>query len=533
MKDLLAELGIEFERTPHAVNINPPNSFLIEKSIASGQGRLSENGALVIKTGKYTGRAAKDKYVVKAPSTEDTIWWENNILPMSPEVFEKLKKTVIQHFNENTDLFVTDKSIGTQNQYSLGLRLISTSPSHAIFSNHLFRDAITSPRDSNFTILHAPTLIVDPKEFGTRSETIITTCFDCNTIIIVGTKYAGEIKKSAFSIMNYLLPKKKILPMHAGANKNKSNNNVSVFFGLSGTGKTTLSTDDGRLLIGDDEHGLHNTGIFNFEGGCYAKTYKLSATVEPGIYNASTQYGSILENVILNPENRRPDFNDCTITENGRSSYPLTYIEDVDQSAQGGIPSHIFFLTADAFGVLPPVSKLTKIQAKYYFILGYTSKLAGTEDGIKEPQATFSSCFGAPFMLRHPIEYATLLGEYLSKFKMNVWLINTGWTGGPYGVGNRYPIQATRQIIRSIQADALNDVTMKKDPIFGLNIPKKVDGVSSPLLNPAQTWKKHENYLIKAQELALSFHKQMAQFEAFDHDLTAGSPTYGNNGHSD
>jgi phosphoenolpyruvate carboxykinase (ATP) len=343
-------------------------------------------------------------------------------------------------------------------------------------------------------------------------------------VIIVGTLYAGEIKKSLFSIMNYLLPEKGILPMHSGANRGPEGS--AVFFGLSGTGKTTLSTDEGRKLIGDDEHGLSDQGVFNFEGGCYAKTIRLNVEAEPGIYHASTRFGAMLENVVMNPETRQVDFDDASITENGRSSYPLSFIDGVEPSHNGPVPKNMFFLSADAFGVLPPVAKLTPAQAMFYFVLGYTAKLAGTEIGVKEPQATFSPCFGAPFMMRHPSVYARLLEQYMTKHNISVWLINTGWANGPYGVGQRFPIKVTRSIIRQVQDGTLDKIPSEKDPIFGFAIPQHVEGVDRKTLNPSLSWPDSKAYQKKAQELAKMFHTQMKTFGDFYHHNRSGAPIF-------
>ena len=378
--------------------------------------------------------------------------------------------------------------------------------------------------NNDFTILHAPLLEIDPKKFNTKSETVIVTCFDSKTTIITGTCYAGEIKKSMFSVMNFLLPQKGVLPMHSGINEGERGE-TSVFFGLSGTGKTTLSTDHGKRLIGDDEHGLSDKGVFNFEGGCYAKTYKLSQKAEPDIYQASTREGSLLENVIIRPSGEL-DFDDCSITENGRSSYPLSFIPNIVPSAQGNIPSNMFFLTADAFGVLPPIAKLNKKQAMFYFVLGYTAKVAGTEVGIKEPQATFSPCFGAPFMLRHPMTYAKLLGQYIDKYQIPIWLINTGWSGGAYGVGKRYPIQFTRDIIRTIQKSKLTQTKFIKEPFFGLNIPEQLEDIPTSKLNAKLNWDNQNEYEQNARKLAKAFHQQMEKFGAFYQENKEGGPPF-------
>jgi len=522
MMDQAREYGIKTDTTLH---YNRPKSFYIQSAIEKGFGKLSKDGALIVETGKHTGRSANDRYIVKTSTTEDTVWWENNLNPMSPDTFKTLQNDITEFINTHKELYVTERSVGASPIHNISALLFSTHPQHALFSTHLFREKVRDFKDGDFTILHAPEFKADKNKYGTKSETIVATCFDTNTTIICGTLYAGEIKKSMFSVMNYRLPESGILPMHAGASHLASGES-SVFFGLSGTGKTTLSTDVGTLLIGDDEHGLSEEGVFNFEGGCYAKTYQLSEETEPGIWAATNRFGAMIENVTFNNESGLVDFNDKTLTENGRSSYPLDFIDDLEPNSKGKTPSHIFFLTADAFGVLPPVSKLTKEQAMFYFVLGYTAKLAGTEIGIKEPQATFSPCFGAPFMLRHPSVYAKLLGEYLDKEGIKVWLVNTGWTGGQYGEGERFPLKVTRQIIRSIQANSVNDVPTEQDPIFGFNIPVEINGVESNMLQPQKTWKDQSAYTPKAQELALSFHTQMKNFGSFYDENIKGAPTF-------
>ena len=491
------------------LRINLSNDELIKRTLDRKEGELAHNGALVVKTGVFTGRAAKDKYVVKSPSTREKIWWENSLNAMSPSSFQKLKDKVLQYLSEREEIYITENSVGAHPRYNMGVCLITTHPSHALFSNYLFRKNNPSVKET-FTILHAPLLELDPNEFDLKRNVVITTCFDSKITIIVGTCYAGEIKKSMFSVMNYLLPENGILPMHAGVNEGNSRD-VSVFFGLSGTGKTTLSTDKGKKLIGDDEHGLSDHGVFNFEGGCYAKTYKLSSSAEPDIYKASTQKGSLLENVVV--RDGKLDFHDSSITENGRSSYPLDFIPDIVKDSKGDIPKNIFFLTADAFGVLPPIARLDKDQAMFYFVLGYTAKVAGTEIGVKEPQTTFSPCFGAPFMLRHPKVYANLLGKYIEKHNIPVWLVNTGWGGGAYGEGSRYAIDFTRKIIRTIQKGDVNEKDMETEPWFGLSIPKKLADLDSSLLNPQKNWADENLYKEKAKNLARSFQEQMRKFE--------------------
>lgn len=519
------ELGIKTEKSNGTIFKDSPMNTLVEQAILKGQGRLSKHGALVVETGKHTGRSAGDKYVVKSESTKEKVWWENSLSEMTPDNFSKLKDKVINYLNDNGDVYITERSVGAHTEHNIGVRLVTTHPQHALFSKYLFRYPLHTLNNQDFTILHAPGCKIDPNEFGTKTETVITTCFDTNTTIIVGSFYAGEIKKSMFCVMNYILPDSDILPMHAGANR-LENEETSVFFGLSGTGKTTLSTDMGTYLIGDDEHGLSDEGIFNFEGGCYAKTYKLSRNGEPEIYKAASTFGAMLENVVITEKTGEPDYYNNKLTENGRCSYPLDFIEELEKSSQGKVPSHIFFLTADAFGVLPPVARLTKEQAMFYFVLGYTAKVAGTEIGVKEPTATFSPCFGAPFMLRHPSVYAELLGQYLEKYDIKVWLVNTGWTGGPYGVGQRFPLNITRQIIRTVQTNTLNLVPTETDPVFGFKVPHAVRNVPTSFLHPKESWANPEEYDQKAQNLAKSFHDQMKKFGSFYEKNLAGAPTF-------
>ena len=505
---ILKTLGVSESR----MHVDTPNSVLVEDCVRSYGGTLSESGALVVKTGQHTGRSARDKYVVKNDKTEKTIWWGNSISEMTPEVFDRLKEKVIAYFNQDRDLYVTHQSIGAVPEHNCGICLVTTHPQHALFSNHLFRPPMREWGDDDFCILHAPELQPEIEELGVRSPTIIATCFDLKMTIITGTLYAGEIKKSMFCVLNYILPERGILPMHSGANELESGD-CSVFFGLSGTGKTTLSTDEGTLLIGDDEHGLSDEGIFNFEGGCYAKTYQLSEAGEPGIYKAASTFGAMLENVVVRPETGEPDYCDSSLSENGRCSYPLSFIDNIETSSCGKIPQHIFFLCADAFGILPPLASLSKGQARFYFVLGYTAKVAGTEVGVKVPEATFSPCFGAPFMLRHPNVYAELLGAFLDKHDIRVWLVNTGWTGGPCGTGQRFPLNVTREIIRAVQAGKLEDVEMAKDPLFEFDVPTSIPNVPDRFLNPRESWSDGAAYDAKGHELVESFRQQMSQFQ--------------------
>lgn len=487
---------------------NSHKSFLLEKALLKNEGHLGPNGELVLKTGIHTGRSANDKYVVLNEVSEENVWWENNVNQMSEEIFKKLTTDVLEYLTLEKELFFTEQSVGENSIFSLGVEFISTQASAAIFTQYMFKPFVLDGHNDYYKIIHAPNFKLDPKKFGTKSETVIVTCFKEKTTIIVGTLYAGEIKKSMFSIMNFLLPDIGILPMHSGASQD-DNQESFVFFGLSGTGKTTLSTDIGLELIGDDEHGLSDKGIFNFEGGCYAKTFKLSAETEPAIYKASSQYLSFLENVKLSDDQRVIDFFDNGLGENGRSSYPLTYIDKRVETGIGKVPKNFFFLSADAFGVLPAVSLLSSKQAIEFFKLGYTAKLAGTEVGIKIPSATFSPCFGAPFMLRHPVVYSNLLNSFVEKYPIKIWLINTGWYGGSYGIGKRFPLKITRNIIREIQKNNLNNCDFTYDEIFDLKIPASVNNVEAEMLIPQNTWEDRESYYVAAKKLALSFEEQL------------------------
>lgn len=494
-----------------AIHSNMPIPFLMQKTIEEKKGKIGPHGELVIYTGAHTGRSADDKYVVLNELTKDTVWWQNNINQMSEDTFQNLQTDVLDFLKQQNNLYHSTRSIGNTKHYSINIELVSTEPNAVHFSYYMFKDHAQKANDE-FKIIHAPDFPLDPKKYNTRSKTVVVTCFKQKTTIIIGTHYSGEIKKSMFSIMNFVLPSLKVLPMHSGACTNKQNDSF-VFFGLSGTGKTTLSTDEGTFLIGDDEHGLSDNGVFNFENGCYAKTMKLAQETEPAIYNASTQFSSFLENVKMSDDQSFLDFFDASITENGRSSYPLTFIKDRVLSGEGVVPKHMFFLCADAFGVLPPVSKLSTQQAKDYFVLGYTAKLAGTEIGIKEPKAAFSPCFGAPFMLLHPSKYAELLSHYMEKYKMNIWLVNTGWYGGGYGVGERFPLSITRDLIRAIQNNELDNVEFSNEEIFGHLIPNKVRSLDSKILFPHQAWKNQAEYQEAALKLKNRFDTELKKFK--------------------
>lgn len=503
---------IEFINHPRSY-ANSHRSLLIEKALKNNEGILGPEGELVISTGIQMGRSANDKYIVVNELTENKVWWENNVGKMSDKTFKQLTEDVLFYFKSEQELFFTERSIGSIPTYSLGVEFVSTHASSALFTQYMFKPFESAKHDDTYRILHAPHFKLDPNKYGTRSDVLIVTCFKERMTIIVGTMYSGEIKKSMFSIMNYLLPNIGILPMHSGANQNVDEES-SVFFGLSGTGKTTLSTDEGLQLIGDDEHGLSDNGIFNFEGGCYAKTYRLSPETEPLIYQASTRFSSFLENVKVSADRSVIDFSDDSLTENGRTSYPLSFIPNSVESGKGNIPKNIFYLSADAFGVLPPVSLLNSEQAINFFELGYSAKLAGTEVGIKIPKATFSSCFGAPFMLRPPKVYSTLLSKFISKYKIQVWLINTGWYGGSYGTGTRFSLKVTRNIIRQIQAHKLDNVEYENDEIFNLKIPKSVEHMDTSILFPGKAWANQEEYRQVARKLAASFEEQLKKIKS-------------------
>lgn len=480
---------------------------LIEEIIKNHEAKFSKTGALVTKTGKFTGRAAQDKYIVDNATTRDSINWSEANKKITESQYKAIKKEIENYHKESAQLYIQESSAGHAKFESINLKLITTQSLHALFSTYMFNPYLKSI-DELFTIYHAPGLNLNKTEHQLNSTAAVVINFDEKVVLIAGTYYAGEIKKSAFSILNFILPEKNILPMHSGVNIHKTTQDTSIFFGLSGTGKTTLATDEACLLIGDDEHGLSDKGVFNFEGGCYAKTFELKQEQEPDIFQASNRFGAILENVKIDEDTREVNFNDKTITENGRSSYPLKFIQNKNLEAFGAIPTNIFFLSADAFGVLPPVSKLDQEQANRFFKLGYTAKLAGTESGLTEPKATFSSCFGAPFMVRHSKVYAELLTNFIQKYNIQVWLINTGWYGGAYGTGKRFPIHTTRRIIRAIQTNELAKVEFEKDKIFSLAIPKKINEVEQKLLNPSDSWNSLEEYARAANHLQNLFLKE-------------------------
>lgn len=492
-------------------NLTPAE--LYEHAIKNGEASLTDAGAIRVLTGKFTGRSPKDKFIVDTSSVHDTIWWGDINQPVSEATFDHLHQKVVDYLNAR-DLYMVDAFAGADPTHRMPVRIVSEAAYHALFSWNMFvraTDEELADHEPSFTVLAAPHLQADPALDGTRTPTFIGVNFDQRVIIIIGTLYSGEVKKGIFSVLNYLLPQKDVLPMHCSANMGPDGG-TAVFFGLSGTGKTTLSADASRTLIGDDEHGWGDDGVFNFEGGCYAKTINLSAENEPEIYQTTQRFGTILENVVLD-ENRRPDFDDVSLTQNTRCSYPLHYIPNASESGQGGHPTNILFLTADAFGILPPISQLTPEQAMYHFISGYTAKVAGTERGITEPQATFSACFGAPFMPLHPMAYAELLAEKIRAHGSKVWLVNTGWSGGAYGTGSRIKLQYTRRMVNAALNGELDDVAYTAEPFFGLRVPTTINGVPDEILLPRQTWADKEDYDCKARELAAMFKRNFATFE--------------------
>ncbi|MFV0801761.1 phosphoenolpyruvate carboxykinase [Brucella sp. MAB-22] len=507
-----------------AVFYNLGAARLYEETVRRGEAELSAQGALVARTGQHTGRSPKDKFVVRDADTEDHVWWDNN-KPMSREAFELLYADFIDHA-KGKELFVQDLIGGADADNKINARVITEYAWHSLFIRNLLirpeQEALAS-YVPEMTIIDLPSFKADPERYGVRTETVIAVDLTRKIVLIGGTSYAGEMKKSVFTALNYILPAKGVMPMHCSANEGP-NGDTAVFFGLSGTGKTTLSADPTRTLIGDDEHGWGEHGIFNFEGGCYAKTIRLSAEAEPEIYATTQRFGTVLENVVLD-ENRQPDFDDGSLTENTRCAYPLDFIPNASKSGKGGQPKNIIMLTADAFGVMPPIAKLTPAQAMYHFLSGYTAKVAGTEKGVTEPEATFSTCFGAPFMPRHPSEYGNLLRKLIAEHKVDCWLVNTGWTGGAYGVGKRMPIKATRALLAAALDGSLNDAEFRIDPNFGFAVPVDVPGVDTSILDPRSTWADKAAYDAQARKLVDMFVTNFEKFESHvDHEVKDAAP---------
>jgi phosphoenolpyruvate carboxykinase (ATP) len=487
---------------------------LVEQAVTRGEGLLAKHGPIVVKTGKHTGRSANDKFTVRDAETENSVWWGKSNKPMSPEHFAALKADFFDHLKTIDTLFVADLFGGSQPAHRVKVRVVNEYAWHNLF----IRTMLVRPEADDlpgfvpeFTIIDLPSFRADPEKHGCRSETVIAVNLTEKLILIGGTEYGGEMKKSVFGLLNYLLPPQGIMPMHCSANIGP-NNDTAIFFGLSGTGKTTLSADPSRTLIGDDEHGWSDTAVFNFEGGCYAKMIRLSAESEPEIYATTKRFGTVLENVVIDPVTRELDLDDPSLAENSRGAYPIDFIPNSSADNLGPVPKNVVMLTADAFGVLPPIARLTPDQAMYHFLSGYTAKVAGTEIGVTEPQATFSTCFGAPFMPRHPSVYGNLLKERIAKGEVDCWLVNTGWTGGKYGVGKRMPIKETRALLNAALDGSLKNVEFRRDPNFGFEVPVSVPGVDTSILDPRGTWGNPADYDAMAAKLVELFVANFAEF---------------------
>ena len=507
----LSAQGLESGATLHA---NLGTAALVEHALKKGEGKLTRDGALLVDTGKFTGRSVKDKYIVRDAVTENNINWGAINQPMSPEHFAALKADFLAELKGQGELYVADLFGGSQPEYRVNVRVITQMAWHSLFVKTLLVRPTAeevAAFQPEYTIINLPSFKADPARHGCRSDTVIAVNFSEKLILIGNTEYSGEMKKGVFGLLNYLLPAQGVMPMHCSANIGKDGKSA-IFFGLSGTGKTTLSADASRTLIGDDEHGWSDTAVFNFEGGCYAKMINLSAEGEPEIYATTKMFGTILENVAMDPETRDLDFTDASKTENTRGAYPIEFIPNTSADNLGPPPSTIIFLTADAFGVLPPISRLTPDQAMYHFLSGYTAKVAGTEIGVTEPTATFSTCFGAAFMPRPPSVYGNLLKERIAKGGAQCWLVNTGWTGGKYGVGKRMPIKETRALLNAALDGSLNNVEFRKDPNFGFEVPVAVPGVDNSILDPRSTWADKDEYDRTAAKLVDLFVENFAEF---------------------
>jgi phosphoenolpyruvate carboxykinase (ATP) len=517
----LAAFGIEGYRAAF-FNLEAPQ--LYEHALLRGEGKIAKGGALCVTTGQHTGRSAQDKFVVRDALTQDSVWWDNN-KPMEQRKFDLLLADMQEHAR-GRDLYVQDLLGGADEAHAIHARVITELAWHSLF----IRNLLIRPTHeqlaafvADMTILDLPSFRAHPERHGCRTETVIACDFTRKIVLIAGTSYAGEMKKSVFTFLNFLLPQSDVMPMHCSANVGPQGD-AAVFFGLSGTGKTTLSADPARTLIGDDEHGWGPHGIFNFEGGCYAKTIRLSAQAEPDIYATTQRFGTVLENVVLR-EDRTPDFDDASLTENSRCAYPLDFIANASVTGRAGHPKNIIMLTADAFGVLPPIARLTPAQAMYHFLSGYTAKVAGTEKGVTEPQATFSTCFGAPFMPRHPSEYGNLLRDLIAGHGVDCWLVNTGWTGGAFGTGRRMPIAATRALLTAALDGSLKNASFRTDPYFGFAVPVSVPGVDVAILDPRSTWADKSAYDAQAKRLVDMFVRNFGKFESHvDADVRSAAP---------
>ena len=500
--------------TTATIHWNLTTAPLVEHAVSRGEGLLAKDGPLVVETGKHTGRSAQDRFVVRNGTSQDTVWWGKSNRPMDADAFDRLYADFLEALKAKGDLFVADLYGGSQPEHRVKVRVINELAWHNLF----IRTMLVRPEVDElagfvpeYTIIDLPSFRADPERHGCRSETIIAVNLEKKLILIGGTAYAGEMKKSVFGLLNFLLPTKGIMPMHCSANIGPRGD-TAIFFGLSGTGKTTLSADPNRTLIGDDEHGWSDTAVFNFEGGCYAKMIRLSAEAEPEIFATTKRFGTVLENVVMDPVTRELDLDDATLAENSRGAYPIDYIPNCSDENMGPVPKNVVMLTADAFGVLPPIARLTPDQAMYHFLSGYTAKVAGTEIGVTEPEATFSTCFGAPFMPRHPSVYGNLLKDRIAKGSVDCWLVNTGWTGGKYGTGKRMPIKETRALLNAALDGSLKNVEFRKDPNFGFDVPVAVPGVDNSILDPRSTWADKEDYDRTATKLVDLFVENFAEF---------------------
>ena len=508
----LADQGI------HNINnlfYNLSTPALYEQAVRRREALVAEDGPLVVRTGQHTGRSPNDKFIVRESSSEKYVWWGKINKPLDERYFERIHNHMLSYVMSK-DLYVLDTFVGTDPRYRLPIRVITETAWHSLFSENLFITPTAEELQNHypeFTVINMPYFQADPEVDGTSSGLFVIINFEKKLVLIGGTSYAGEIKKSIFTVMNYLMPLKNVMSMHCSANIGEKGD-VSILFGLSGTGKTTLSADPKRKLIGDDEHGWSDDGVFNFEGGCYAKVIKLSPEAEPDIYATTHRFGTVLENVAMDIYQRKLDLDDESLTENTRAAYPITFIRNIILSGMAGHPKNVVMLTADAFGVLPPIAKLSPDQAMYHFLSGYTAKVAGTEKGVTEPKATFSTCFGAPFLVHFPSVYANLLGEKIRKHNVNCWLVNTGWTGGGYGEGTRMKISYTRAMLNAALNGELDGVAVVVDPFFGIRVPQAIKGIPAEILNPRNTWKDKLKYDEAARRLVNMFHENFKYFEA-------------------
>ena len=532
MLNRVPQQGLEAQgiRTNAELFWNLTTAPLVEQAVSRGEGLLAKDGPIVVKTGRHTGRSAQDRFIVRDAVSENSVWWGKSNKPMDERAFDRLHEDFLEALADKPTLFVADLHGGSQPEHRVKVRVIN----ELAWQNLFIRTMLVRPEAAelanfvpDYTIIDLPSFKADPERHGCRSETVIAINLSKKLILIGGTEYGGEMKKSVFGLLNFLLPEQGIMPMHCSANIGP-NGDTAVFFGLSGTGKTTLSADPSRTLIGDDEHGWSDTAVFNFEGGCYAKMIRLSAEAEPEIHATTRRFGTVLENVVMDPETRELDLNDNSLAENSRGAYPIEFIPNSSERNMGPVPQNIVMLTADAFGVLPPIARLTPDQAMFHFLSGYTAKVAGTEIGVTEPEATFSTCFGAPFMPRHPSVYGNLLKERIARGGVSCWLVNTGWTGGKYGTGKRMPIKATRALLNAALDGSLNDAEFRKDPYFGFEVPVAVPGVDSAILDPRSTWADRQEFDTTAAKLVDLFCDNFEQFaEHVDEGVRSCRPQVG------